>query len=92
MVFSPNISSSTKELFKANLPINICDNINKYLGLPTQFGRSKAQDFKFLMDRIRKKLKGWKEKNLSFEGRGVLIRAVAQAIPVFSYPSLFVKI
>lgn len=35
------------------------------------------------MDKIWKKLRGWKEKNLSFEGRGVLIRAVAQAIPVY---------
>lgn len=35
------------------------------------------------MDRIQKKLKGWKEKSLSFEGRGVLIRAVAQAIPTY---------
>ena len=32
---------------------------------------------------ITKKLKGWKEKNLSFAGRSVLIKAVAQAIPVF---------
>lgn len=51
--------------------------------MPTQFGRSKAQDFNYIMDRIWKKLKGWKEKKLSFEGRGVLIRAVAQAIPVY---------
>jgi len=35
------------------------------------------------MDRVWKKLKGWKEKHLSFEGRGVLIRVVAQAIPVY---------
>ena len=26
---------------------------------------------------------GWKEKSLSFEGRGILIRAVAQAIPTY---------
>jgi hypothetical protein len=35
------------------------------------------------MDRIWSKLKGWKEKNLSFEGMGVLIRAVAQAIRTY---------
>ena len=53
------------------------------LGLPTQFGRSKVRDFNFIMDKVLKKLKGWKERNLSFAGRGVLIKAVAQAIPVF---------
>ena len=51
--------------------------------MPTQFGRSKEQDFHFIMDRIWSKLKGWKEKSLSFEGRGVLIRAVVQAIPTY---------
>jgi len=56
--------------------------------MPTHFGRSKEQDFHFIMDRIWKKLKGWKEKNLSFEGRGVLIRAVARAIPTY-YMSCF---
>jgi hypothetical protein len=35
------------------------------------------------MDRIWTKLKGWKEKNLSFEGRSVLIKSVAQAIPTY---------
>jgi len=56
--------------------------------MPTQFGRSKEQDFYFIMDMIWKKLKGWKEKCLSFEGRGVLIRAVAQAILTY-YMSCF---
>lgn len=71
MVFSPNIDQLTQANFQANLPIKINNSINKYLGMPTQFGRSKAQDFNYIMDRIWKKLKGWKEKNLSFEGRGV---------------------
>jgi len=51
--------------------------------MPTHFGRSKEQDFHFIMDRIWKKLNGWKEKSLSFEGRGVLIRAVARDIPTY---------
>lgn len=83
MVFSPNMSYDTKCSFQNHLPVQISNTIPKYLGIPTQFGRSKSQDFKYTMDRIWKKLKGWKEKNLSFEGRGVLIRVVAQAIPVY---------
>lgn len=58
------------------------------LRLWIEFGRSKDQDLNFIMDRIWKKLKGWKEKCMSFEGRGVLIRAVAQAIPTY-YMSCF---
>lgn len=88
MIFSPNISQTYKHQIQIYLPIKISDSIQKYLGMPTQFGRSKEQDFHFIMDKIWKKLKGWKEKCLSFEGRGVLIRAVAQAIPTY-YMSCF---
>lgn len=83
MIFSSNISMDYMKSFQDILPVKISDNINKYLGMPTHFGRSKEQDFNFIMDRIWKKLKGWKEKCLSFEGRGILIRVVAQAIPTY---------
>jgi hypothetical protein len=83
MTFSPNISMEHKKKFQDNLPISISNHIHKYLGMPTHFGRSKEQDFQYIMDRVWKKLKGWKEKSLSFEGRGVLIRVVAQAIPTY---------
>jgi hypothetical protein len=83
MFFSPNISMDFKKLFQKELPIKISNIINKYLGMPNHFGRFKEQYFSFIMDRIWSKLKGWKEKNISFEGRGVLIRVVAQAIPTY---------
>jgi hypothetical protein len=35
------------------------------------------------MDRINKKLKGWKERFLSFAGRSILISAVIQALPTY---------
>jgi hypothetical protein len=83
MTFSPNLQSNVKADFHAIMPIHITNNIAKYLGMPTTMGRSKIQDFKFLMDKIWSKLKGWKEKNLSFAGRKVLISAVIQAIPTY---------
>jgi len=64
MVFSPNVTAETRALFQANLPINICNSIPKYLGLPTQFGRSKSQDFRYIMDRVWKKLRLEGEKPL----------------------------
>lgn len=56
----------------------------KYLGLPTEVGQSKSGTFKYLRDRVREKIKGWMEKLLSAAGKEVLIKSVAQAIPVFS--------
>jgi len=52
MFFSPNISEAIKDKFQENLPIKIYHAIKKYLGMPTQFGRSKERDFHFIMDKI----------------------------------------
>jgi hypothetical protein len=61
MLFSPNIDLVAKKAFQDQLPIKITTCISKYLGMPTHLGRSKKIDFNFIMDRIWKKLKGWKE-------------------------------
>jgi hypothetical protein len=66
------------------------EHFSKYLGFPTHIGRSKNQAFQFILDRIWKKLKGWKEKNLSFAGRATLIKAVAQAIPTYIMSSFLI--
>jgi hypothetical protein len=81
MTFSPRINPNIKEEFTTVLPFSITTNITKYLGMPTQIGLSKQAVFGFIMERIRSKLKGWKEKHLSFAGRGILISAVIQALP-----------
>jgi hypothetical protein len=52
----------------------------KYLGLPVHMGRSKANMFVYLKDRVWKRIQGWKEKLLSRTGKEVSIKAVAQAI------------
>lgn len=57
---------------------------NKYLGLPSIIGRSKTEVFAEVKERVGKKLSGWKEKMLSMEGREVLIKAVAQAVPTYT--------
>ena len=52
--------------------------------MPTDVGHSKNGTFKYLRDRVWEKVKGWMEKLLSAAGKEVLIKAVAQAIPVYS--------
>jgi hypothetical protein len=58
MVFNPNLAPHIQSEFQQFMPIKITNNINKYLGLPTQVGRSKNQIFNFIIERVRKKLKG----------------------------------
>ena len=57
---------------------------DRYLGMPTEVGHSKNGTFKYLRDHVSEKVKGWMEKLLSSTGKEVLIKAVAQAIPVYS--------
>ena len=57
---------------------------NKYLGLPSIIGRSKTEVFAEVKERVGKKLARWKEKMLSMGGNEVLIKAVAQAVPIYT--------
>lgn len=51
-----------------------------YLGLPTHVGRSRRRDFNFIIDMIKRKVNGWKENKLSYTGKYVLIKVIAQEI------------
>lgn len=64
------------------LNFKVVEDHERYLGLPTFVGRSKKVVFQNVMDRVWKKVKGWKERCLSRAGREVLLKSVAQAIPV----------
>ncbi|XP_057247417.1 uncharacterized protein LOC130589838 [Beta vulgaris subsp. vulgaris] len=82
----------SKEELIGFLAMRQVDRNSKYLGIPTLAGRSKHHLFSRIMDRVWKKLQGWKEKLLSRAGKEVLLKAVIQAIPtkVFKakyYPS-----
>jgi len=68
----------------------VCETLNimteslndKYLGLPAMVGIDRSDCFQHLIDRVRAKTKGWKEKLLSLGGKEILIKSIAQAIPV----------
>ena len=47
-------------------------------------GRSRVSTFKELQERVTKRVMGWKERNISKARREVLIKTVAQAIPMYS--------
>jgi hypothetical protein len=55
----------------------------KYLGMPTDVGKSMNDAFKYIKDRIWNNVQGWMEMILSAGGNGVLIKAVIQVIPTF---------
>jgi len=56
---------------------------DKYGEAPAFIGRSRKKPFLFLVDCIKKRMSGWMDKLISWAGREVLIKAVAQAIPTY---------
>ena len=56
----------------------------KYLGMPSDIGSSKNGAFKYLKDRLWSKVQGWIERTISSTGKEVLVKSVAQGVPVFS--------
>ena len=47
-------------------------------------GRSKTKAFGYLKEKVWRKIQGWKEKFISRTGKEILVKAVAQAIPLFA--------
>jgi hypothetical protein len=82
--FSPN--TIVEERMEVCQILNIMtESLNdKYLGLPAMVGIDKSECFRHLVDRVLARISGWKEKLLSLGGKGILIKAIAQAIPVFA--------
>lgn len=56
----------------------------RYLGLPIVEGRSKYSSFKAIKERVWNKNQVWKERLLTEVGKEILIKAVAQAIIMYS--------
>uniref|UniRef100_A0A8R7U3Z9 Reverse transcriptase domain-containing protein n=1 Tax=Triticum urartu TaxID=4572 RepID=A0A8R7U3Z9_TRIUA len=84
ILFSKNTKLEDKEELMNQLNIAIEGFSGKYLGLPCYIGRSKTKTFEYIKEKVWKRLQGGKEKLLSKAGKEVLIKAIAQAIPVYA--------
>lgn len=82
-LLSQNVAESEKNLICNKTGIKAVEALTKYLGLPALFGISKKVVFAQVIDKVWKKVNGWKEKVLSRTGKQVLIKFVAQAIPTY---------
>lgn len=82
--FSRGCPQPLRESVKGALNVQNESLSDRYLGMPTVVDHSKNGTFKYLRDRVWEKIKGWMEKLLSAAGKEVLIKSVAQSIPVYS--------
>ncbi|CAL1412876.1 unnamed protein product [Linum trigynum] len=67
--FSANVKPHSKLITSGTLQMQPVEKHQKYLGLVTEVGRDKKDLFAGLKERIRQKLKGWKEKSMSVAAR-----------------------
>lgn len=84
VMFSPNTGDNQRRRLREILSIRSETRSEKYLGLLVYVGRSRTNVFAYLKERVWQRIQGWKEKLLSKAGKEILIKAVAQAIPVFA--------
>ncbi|XP_057774799.1 uncharacterized protein LOC130993778 [Salvia miltiorrhiza] len=61
-----------------------------YLGIKIGGRCNSIEDWNFLVDKVEKKIKGWKSRTLSLAGRITLIKSILQAIPVFQLSFSFI--
>lgn len=81
--FSGNVPPDLKNELCVALGISGVDDPGKYLGLPVVWGRSKCDALNFVKERMVKKIQGWKQNTLTQAGREILIKAVANAVPMY---------
>ena len=71
--FSPNVNFDLRYNLADIFGFRATPNLGKYLGFPLKHSGSGGQNFGFVLDRVKKKLAGWKANLLSMSGRMVLI-------------------
>ena len=84
LFFSSNTLGEIREEIKNRFGAQVIKQHENYLGLPSLVGRRKRNTFNEIKENLGKKLVGWKEKMLSKAGKEVLIKVVAQAIPIYT--------
>ncbi|KAI5351664.1 hypothetical protein L3X38_004555 [Prunus dulcis] len=83
VAFSTNIHMDTQSRLASVLGVPRVDSHATYLGLPMMLGRNKTFCFRYLKERVWKKLQGLREQTLSIAGKEVLLKVVAQSIPLY---------
>ncbi|KAK3211755.1 hypothetical protein Dsin_016461 [Dipteronia sinensis] len=84
MCISHSMSAANGVKLASNVSVNLVNCLDRYLGLPCFIGRSKRKLFSDITDKVWNKIKGWGERFLSVGRKKILIKAVIQAIPIYT--------
>ena len=81
--FSPSLDKDHRDALGDILEFQSTPNLGRYLGFLMKHRGASNQDFNFVLEKVKKKLAGWKANLLSIAGRSVLIQASTSTIPAY---------
>ncbi|CAN1155644.1 Uncharacterized mitochondrial protein AtMg00310 [Linum perenne] len=85
LFFSANTPEDQQREIAAVFGVNVDASLGSYLGLPTDWGSTKKETFRYILERLTTKAQAWKSAILSQGGREVMIKAILQAIPAYVF-------
>ncbi|XP_021735664.1 uncharacterized protein LOC110702265 [Chenopodium quinoa] len=90
--FSPNTPQDYNEALGCSLRLRVAPSFGSYLGLPMDLGRSKVNDFGFLIDKVAALLASFASLRLSAAAKLIIINSILVAsfnhvLSVFKIPS-----
>lgn len=82
--FSKNTRPEVRHEVAQFLQVNEASDFGKYLGLPSFIGRNKRLVFSYIEEKVSQRITGWHKKFLSKAGKEILLKTVAQALPIYA--------
>lgn len=86
---SKNIPLSKIAKFEGIVNFKHTYSIGKYLGFPLLSGRVTRSDFSYIIEKINKRLVGWKGRLLSRAGQVTLAKSVLSSMPIYTRHNLW---
>ncbi|CAN1791872.1 Putative ribonuclease H protein At1g65750 [Linum perenne] len=83
--FSANTPEEKKRTVADEIEVNTQIDLGKYLGVPTEWGSSKVETNRFILERLSNRAQSWKSSTLSHAGREIMVKSVLQAIPSYMF-------
>lgn len=87
--FSKNTDPGVANAIASRLHIDKIDDLGKYLGVSSIYGRVTNSSYNDLFEGINGQLEGWRAKVLSMAGRVTLAKSVLNAIPTYAMQRSF---
>lgn len=82
--FSKGVPHEIKTNTSSISGMKVTDDLGTYLGMPTEQGSSRKRRYQYIVDKVNKRLSGWKSKLLSFAGRITLAKSALEVIPCYA--------